>query len=65
MWYTKKVRPDVTYAARELAMNMSHIGPEHWKVLVCLIGYLKSKNTKGIIIINPIVLKYVMCGNSN
>ena len=65
MWYTKKVRPDVKNAARELAIKMNHIGLEHRKVLVCLIGYLKFKNTKGIIIINPIVFKYVMCGNSN
>ena len=61
MWYTTKVIPDVENSERYSAVNTSCPGPEHWKALVCLIGYLKAKNTKGIIIINPIVFKYVMC----
>ena len=39
---------------------MSHPGPEHWKALVPLIGYLKGEDTKGIIIRNPNVIKVVM-----
>ena len=43
MWYTTKVGTDVANAARELAVHMSHPGPEHWKALGRLIGYLKGK----------------------
>ena len=60
MWYTTKVGPDAANAARELAVHMSNSGPEHWKLLGCLIGYLKGKETKGTIIIKPKVMKSVM-----
>ena len=65
MWYTIKVGPDVANAARELAVHMSRPGPEHWKVLGRLIGYLKVKYTKGIIIRKPQVLKEVMFSGFN
>ena len=48
MWSTNKVLPDVANAARELVVHMSHPGPEHWKVLVRLIGYLKGGKFKEI-----------------
>ena len=38
---------------------------EHWKALGRLIGYLKGKETKGIIIRKPKVLKAVMFYYSN
>ena len=57
MWYTTKVVPEVTNAEIELVVHMSHPGTEHCKVLGRLIGYLKGKETKGIIIKNPEVLK--------
>ena len=44
---------------------MSNLGPEHWKKLGCLIGYLKGKETKGIIIRKPKVLKAVMFRDPN
>ena len=50
----------MTNAARELAVHMSHPGPDHWKSLRYLIGYLKGKEPKCIIIRNPKVLKPVM-----
>ena len=43
MWYTTKVGPDVANVARELAVHMSHPGPEHCKALGRLIGYIKGK----------------------
>ena len=43
IWYTTNVGPDVSNATRELLFHMSHPGPEHWKALGCLIGYLKGK----------------------
>ena len=51
--------------ARELAVHMNHPGPEHWKSLGRLIGSLKVKETKGIIIIKPKVLKAVLFCDSN
>ena len=39
---------------------MIHPGPENWKSSGRLIGYLKGKYNKDIIIINPKVLKAVM-----
>ena len=44
---------------------MSHPRTEHWKVLGRLIGYLKGKNTKGIIVRNTKVLKAVMFYDPN
>ena len=44
---------------------MSHPGTEHCKALGRLIGYLKVKDKKGIIIRNPKVLKDGIIYNSN
>ena len=60
MRYITKVEPNVINAARELAVHMIHPGPEHWKALGLLIGYLKGKETKCISIRNNKVLKAVM-----
>ena len=53
MWYPTKVGPDVKNAGKDLAVHMSHPGPDNWKALGRLIDYLKGKETKGIIIRNP------------
>ena len=60
MWYTTKMGPDGTNTARELVAHMSHPGMGHWKELERLIGYLKGKESKGIITRKPNVLKAVM-----
>ena len=60
MWYTTNVGPDMANAARELVTQMSHLGTEHWDTLGRLIGYLKGKDTKGIIIRKPKVMKAVL-----
>ena len=52
--------PGMENAERELAVHMNHTGPDYRNTLGCLIGYLKDKNTKKIIIRNPKVLKAVM-----
>ena len=65
MWYTTKVGPDVANAARELAVYISHTGTQHWKALGLLIGYLKGKETKGIITRNPKFMKAFMFCDSN
>ena len=65
MWYTTKVVPDVVNAARELEVHMSHPWLEYWKSLGRLIGYLKGKETKGIVVRKLKVLIYVMFFGSN
>ena len=65
MWYTIKVGHNVANVARELAVHMSHPGSEHWKALGLLIGYLKGKETKSIIIIKPKVMKAVILCDYN
>ena len=65
MWYTTKVGPDVVNAERKLSVHMSHPGRDHWKSLARLIGYLKGKETKGIIVRYPKVTKLVMFCESN
>ena len=60
MWYTAKVEPDMDHLERDLAVHMSNIGPEHWKALGVLIGYLKGKGMKGITIRNPRFIKAVI-----
>ena len=47
-------------AARGLTVHMSHPGMKIWEALGHLIGYIIVKETKGIIMINPKVLKEVM-----
>ena len=44
---------------------MSHPVPEYWKSLGHLIGYLKVKETKGIMIRKHKVLKAIMFCDSN
>ena len=71
MWYATKVVPEVANtentanAERKLAVHISNPGTEYWKELVRLIGYLKGKETKVIVIINPKVLKSGMFCDSN
>ena len=59
-WYTTKVGTDVENTAKELAVQINHTGPEHCKLLGRLVGYLKGKDTKGIITRKPKVLKAVI-----
>ena len=65
VWYTAKVGPDVANVERGFLVHMSNPGTEHWKSLGRLVVYLKGKETKDIIIINPKVLKAVMFCDSN
>ena len=39
---------------------MSHPGPEHQKEMQHMLGYLKGKNTEGIIIRKPKIIKSIM-----
>ena len=52
-------------AARELAVHISHPGPEYWKALGRLIGYLKGKDIKGVTVRKPKTLKVDMFCDSN
>ena len=65
MCYTTKVGPNMANTEMKLAVHMRNPGPEHWKALGSLIGYLKGKDTKYIIIRKHKVLKAVMLCNSD
>ena len=65
MCYATNVGPYMTNIARELAIHMSYPGPEHWKSLGRLTGYLEVKYIKGVIIIKPKVLNVVICVTQN
>ena len=54
-----KLRPDVENTEKELVTHMINPRKEHWKEVTLLIGYLKGKKTKGIIVRNPEVFKTV------
>ena len=47
-------------ASIDFSMNINHPGPGYWKALVCLVGYLKVKQKKVIIVRKPKVLKAVI-----
>ena len=62
MWYMTKVGPHEEKAARELVVHMSHPVPKHWKELGSLIGYIKGKETKGIIIrSHKVLIAFMFC----
>ena len=46
--------------AIDLAIHMSHPGPEHWKELGSLIGYLKGKEPNVFTVINPKFIEAVI-----
>ena len=59
MWYTTKVGPDFATAAMEFVVHIINIGTEHCKALGRLIGYIKVKETKVIIIRKSKVLNWL------
>ena len=48
-----------------MVVHIGHPGLERWKASGHLIGYLKGKETKGILTRNPKVIKTVMFCDSN
>ena len=65
MLYNTELEPDVANTARELEVHMSHTLIEHWKELGRLIGFIKGKQTKGIVTRKPKVIIVVMFYNYN
>ena len=60
MCYNTKVLPDMVNDTRQLVVHNSYSGTEHCKALVSLIGYLKGKETKSILIRKTKVLEAVL-----
>ena len=60
MWYKTKVIPSVVNVARELVIHISHPETKHWKALGRLVGYIKGKETKCIVIRKPKGIKGVI-----
>ena len=59
MYYVVKVAPDCANATRDLARYMKNPGPEHWKAMERIVGYLKGKKLHGLIMRRPNDLKVI------
>ena len=64
MWFVKKLSPEASNAIRELASFMDNPGPEHWKSLERLVGYL-GKSRIFLKMRKPKNLKVVAAVDSN
>ena len=53
LFYIVKVGPDCANAGRDLARHMANPGPEHWKAMGRMAGYLKNKIMHGHIMRVP------------
>ena len=53
MFFTTKVGLKIGAATRALSAHMSNPGPEHWRALERLIGFLKEMKLKGIMYLEP------------
>jgi len=53
MYYTTKIAPEISSAARELATHLSNPGKLHWKSLERCVGYIIHKTKDGLIYRRP------------
>ena len=53
LYYTVKVGPDCANAIRDLARHMPSPGPEQWKAMSRVVGYLKVKELHGLVMKKP------------
>ena len=60
MYYTTKLAPELSNAARErLASHLSNPGEEHWHELGRLVGYLRQKKNLNLIYRKPRELRSI------
>ena len=59
MYYTVKVGPDCANAVRDLARHMKTPGNQHWKAMERVVGYLKGKSLRGLIMRRPEYLRAI------
>ena len=48
LYFMTKVAPELANACRELSSHMANPGPEHWKAIERIAGYLKGRKVKSL-----------------
>jgi hypothetical protein len=61
----KKTYPELANSIRELATHMDRPGPDQWKAIARMIGYLKYEATHGLTYRTPKDLRIVGCVDSD
>jgi len=65
MYYTTKIAPECSNAARELVQHMSNPGNEHWIAMERMCGYIKAKGKHEIVYCRPKELKVICFADSD
>jgi hypothetical protein len=65
MYYTTKMGPELSNAARELASHLSNPGEEHWKALERCVGYLTNTTDNGLTFRTPRELRSISLCDSD
>jgi hypothetical protein len=65
MYYTTKLAPELSNAARELVSHLYNPGEEHWMELGRRVGYLRQKKNLNMIYRKPRELKSISLCDSN
>jgi hypothetical protein len=65
MYYTKKIAPDLSNAARELASHLSNPGADHWKALERCVGYITHQQNSALTFRTPRELRSISLCDSD
>ena len=65
MYYTTKVAPELSNAARELASHLSNPGREHWKALERCVGYITHQKDPRLVFRTPRELRSISLCDSD
>jgi len=65
MYYTTKVAPEISNAARELASHLSNPGTEHWKALERCVGYISHQKKPELVFRTPRELRSISLCDSD
>ena len=53
IFFTTKICPKTGSAVKTLSVYMSSPGPDHWKAIGRLIGYMKQMELRGVLYVEP------------
>ena len=65
MFYVTKVSPECSFSCGQLARQMHNPGPQHWKAMSRMMGYLKFKKKHELVIRRPKSLRIVSFGDAS
>jgi hypothetical protein len=65
MYYTTKVAPEISNAARDLASHLSNPGAEHWKALERCVGYITHLHKPSLVFRAPRELRSISLCDSD